>query len=162
MYFQLCGSTLGLFHRDKTRWERNGLQSCENSADPHRAPTSTPSNTFGMNWRADCEPGLIAQHRCLTSLMIARSNGRKSLDRKHTGTNAMLGQVYACLYICAHMVPATRILCLFPTFVVHIFKGSDVSLCHVSSQATVTDSGAENSRAVWVKPGLYDHGSGLD
>ena len=27
----------------------------------HRALTSTPSNTFGMNWNADCEPGLIAQ-----------------------------------------------------------------------------------------------------
>ena len=36
----------------------------------HRALTSTPSNTFGMNWNADCEPGLIAQHQCLTSLML--------------------------------------------------------------------------------------------
>ena len=26
-----------------------------------RALTSTPSNTFGMNWNADCEPGLNAQ-----------------------------------------------------------------------------------------------------
>ena len=25
----------------------------------HRALTSTPSNTFGMNWNAACEPGLI-------------------------------------------------------------------------------------------------------
>jgi hypothetical protein len=25
---------------------------------------SSPSNTFGMNWNADCEPGLIAQHQC--------------------------------------------------------------------------------------------------
>jgi hypothetical protein len=28
----------------------------------HRALTSTPSNTFGINWNTDCEPGLIAQH----------------------------------------------------------------------------------------------------
>ena len=32
--------------------------------------TSTPSITFGMNWNADCEPGLIAQHQCPTSLML--------------------------------------------------------------------------------------------
>ena len=25
------------------------------------AQTSTPSNTFGMNWNANCEPGLIAR-----------------------------------------------------------------------------------------------------
>ena len=30
----------------------------------HRALTSTPSNTFGMTWYTDCEPGLIAQHQC--------------------------------------------------------------------------------------------------
>ena len=38
--------------------------------DWHRALTSTPSNTFGVNWNADCEPSLIAQHQCLTSLML--------------------------------------------------------------------------------------------
>jgi hypothetical protein len=36
----------------------------------HRALTSIPSNIFGMNWNADCEPGLIAQHPCRTSLML--------------------------------------------------------------------------------------------
>ena len=36
----------------------------------HRALTSTPSNTFGMNWNADCEPDLIAQHQCPTSRMF--------------------------------------------------------------------------------------------
>ena len=36
----------------------------------HRALPSTPSNTFGINWNADCEPGLIAQHQCPTSLML--------------------------------------------------------------------------------------------
>ena len=33
----------------------------------HRALISTPSNTFEINWNADCEPGLIAQHQCPTS-----------------------------------------------------------------------------------------------
>jgi hypothetical protein len=40
--------------------------------------TSTPSNTFGMNWNADCEPGLIAQHQCPTSIMLLWLNGSKS------------------------------------------------------------------------------------
>ena len=33
----------------------------------HRALISTQSNIFGMNWNADCDPGLIAQHQCLTA-----------------------------------------------------------------------------------------------
>jgi hypothetical protein len=37
----------------------------------HRALTSTSSNTFGMNWNADCEPGLIAQHQCLMQVPAA-------------------------------------------------------------------------------------------
>jgi hypothetical protein len=47
----------------------------------HRALTSTPSNTFGMNWNPDCEPGLIAQHHCPTSLMLLWLNGSKSPQR---------------------------------------------------------------------------------
>ena len=43
----------------------------------HRALTTTPSNTFRMNWNADCEPGLITQHQCLTSLMLLWLNGSK-------------------------------------------------------------------------------------
>ena len=31
-------------------------------------PAQSPD--FGMNWNADYEPGLIAQHQCLTSLMF--------------------------------------------------------------------------------------------
>jgi hypothetical protein len=34
------------------------------------AQTSTSSNTFGMNWNANCETGLITQHQCPTSLML--------------------------------------------------------------------------------------------
>ena len=47
----------------------------------HRALTSTPSNTFGMNWDVDCELGLIAQHQCPTSLMLLWLNGSKSLQQ---------------------------------------------------------------------------------
>lgn len=32
---------------------------------PQRALTSTPFNTFGMNWNTDCELNLIAQYQCL-------------------------------------------------------------------------------------------------
>ena len=39
----------------------------------HGALTSTPSNTFGMNWNADCEPDIIAQHQLpdLTNALVA-------------------------------------------------------------------------------------------
>jgi hypothetical protein len=36
----------------------------------HIALTSTPSKTFGMNCNADCEPGLISQHLCPSSLLL--------------------------------------------------------------------------------------------
>jgi hypothetical protein len=50
---------------------RNGLSRSvwNNLTGLYRALTSTPSNTFGMNWKAYCEPGLIAPHQCLTSLI---------------------------------------------------------------------------------------------
>ena len=40
---------------------RNGLLRLvwKNLTGLHRGLTSTPSNTFGMNWNTDCEPGLI-------------------------------------------------------------------------------------------------------
>ena len=34
------------------------------------AQSPTPSNTFGMNRNADYKLGLVAQHQCLTSLML--------------------------------------------------------------------------------------------
>jgi hypothetical protein len=51
---------------------RNGLSRSvwKNLTDLHRALTFNPLNTFGMNWNADSEPGLIAQHQCTTSLML--------------------------------------------------------------------------------------------
>ena len=50
----------------------------KNLTSLHRALTSTPSYTFGMNWNADSEPGLIAHHQCPTSLMLLWLNGSKS------------------------------------------------------------------------------------
>ena len=60
---------------------RNGLSRWvwQDLTGLHRSLTSTPSNTFGMNLNADCEPGLIAQHQCLTSpLLFWWLNGSKS------------------------------------------------------------------------------------
>ena len=46
---------------------------------PAQSPDlKTPSNTFGMNWNADCEPDLITQRQCPTSLMLLWLNGSKS------------------------------------------------------------------------------------
>jgi hypothetical protein len=55
---------------------RNGLLRLvwKNLTGLHRALTSTPSNTFGMSWNADWEPGLIAQHQRgpnLTNVLVA-------------------------------------------------------------------------------------------
>ena len=45
----------------------------ENMTGMHRALTSTPSNTFEINWNTDCEPGLITQHQLpdLTNALVA-------------------------------------------------------------------------------------------
>lgn len=40
--------------------------------------SSAPSNTFGMNWDADCEPGLFIQHRSSTLPVLFWVNGSKS------------------------------------------------------------------------------------
>ena len=39
---------------------------------------STSLNTFGMNWNADCEPGVISQHQYPTSIKLLWLNGSKS------------------------------------------------------------------------------------
>ena len=44
----------------------------------HRALTSTPSNTFRMNWNVDYDPGLIAQRQCPTSRMLFWLTASKS------------------------------------------------------------------------------------
>jgi hypothetical protein len=61
----------------KTRFIQNGLSESvsKNLTGLHRTLSSTPSNTFGMNWNADCEPGVIAKHQCPTSLMLSWLNG---------------------------------------------------------------------------------------
>ena len=93
--FQLCNNHLGkavscysmtMPPCTKRGPYRNGLSRSmwKNLTGLHRALTSTPSNTFGspihrhkcvksnggMNWNGDCEPGLIVQHQCTTSLML--------------------------------------------------------------------------------------------
>jgi hypothetical protein len=62
---------------------RNGLSRSvwTNLTGLHRALTSPPSNTFVMNWNANCEPGLMAQHQCRTSLMLLWLNGSKSTQQ---------------------------------------------------------------------------------
>ena len=54
----------------------------ENLTGLHRALTSTPLNTFRMNWSADCEPGLIAQHQCPTLLMLLELTGSNSPQQR--------------------------------------------------------------------------------
>ena len=73
--WQQFGEGPFLFQHDnapctKRGLNRNGLLRLvwKNLTGLHRALTSTTSNTFRMNCNADCEPGLITQHQCLTSL----------------------------------------------------------------------------------------------
>ena len=48
---------------------------------PAQSPDLNPTNTFGMNWNADCELDIIAQHLCPTSQMLLWLNGSKSLQQ---------------------------------------------------------------------------------
>ena len=68
----VIGKALSCFSMTMQGPYRNGLSRLvwKNLTDLHRALTSTPSSTFGMNWNADCKPGLIDQHQCPTSLML--------------------------------------------------------------------------------------------
>ena len=90
--FQLCGNSLGkalscfsmtMPPCTKRGPHRNGLSRLvwKNLIGLHRALISTPLNTFGMNWNADCEPDLIAQNQCPTSQTLLRLNGSKSLQQ---------------------------------------------------------------------------------
>ncbi len=60
---------LAIISAQKTVWQ--GLSGRSFQASHYqvqcKALTSTPSNTFGLNWNRDCEPGLLIQHQCLTS-----------------------------------------------------------------------------------------------
>ena len=87
--FQLCSNSLGkalscfsliMPPCTKRGPYRNGLSRSvwKNLTGLHRALTSSPLNTFGMNWNANCEPCLIAQHQSPTSLMLFWLNGSKS------------------------------------------------------------------------------------
>ncbi len=62
-------------------------------------PTSAAHNTFGMNWNANFEPGLITHNQWLTSLMLWWLNGSKSLQsgskimRRYTSVRAMYSDI---------------------------------------------------------------------
>ena len=43
------------------------------------------SKTFGMSWSAICEPDLIVQYQCLTSLMLLWQNGSRKPSQKSRG-----------------------------------------------------------------------------
>ena len=91
-FFQLCGNSLekalSCFSMTMPRVQSEvhteivlSRSVLKNWTGLHRALTSTPSNTFGINWNADCEPGLITQHQCSTSLMLLWLNGSKSTQQ---------------------------------------------------------------------------------
>ena len=80
------------------------------SSGLHRALTSTPLNTFGMNWNVDCKPGLLTQYQCLTSRILFRLNAHK-FRLTHTKScgkpSHKSGSCYSCkkwgqLHISAH------------------------------------------------------------
>lgn len=55
VFFKCCSSVLVKCPVSAWQWHLSGL---------HRARvTSTPSSIFWMNWKTDCESGLIAQHQ---------------------------------------------------------------------------------------------------
>ena len=69
---------LSCFEHLTVRFGVSSVDSLRTVWDHHRTLTTTPSNTFGINWNADDEPGLIAQHQCLNSLMLLWMNGCNS------------------------------------------------------------------------------------
>ncbi len=97
--------------------------------DLHRALTSTPSNTLGMNWNANCEPGLITQHQCWISLMLLWLNGSQSLQPgskiwwKPEEWRLLQQQInvfavtcsaitYRCMFACLHSFGLVLCVCL--------------------------------------------------
>jgi hypothetical protein len=44
-----------------------------------QSPDLNPIDTIEMNWMADSEPGLIAQHQCLTALMALAAEWKQVL-----------------------------------------------------------------------------------
>lgn len=59
--------------------------------------TATLMNTFGMNWNADCVPGLLERHQRLTSLMLLWQNGNKSTQPcSKISSSQKSGGCYGC------------------------------------------------------------------
>jgi hypothetical protein len=98
--FRICGNSFGegpfLFQNDnappctKRGLYRKGLSRLvwKNLTGLHIALTSTLLNTFWLNWNADCEPGLIAQHQCPTSLMLLWLNRIEASARSNVLTSS--------------------------------------------------------------------------
>ena len=86
--WQQCGKGPFLFKHDNAPVHKvRSIQKwvveigVEELDSPAQSPDLNPIDTFGMNWNADCEPGLITQHQCPNSLMLLWLNGSKSLQQ---------------------------------------------------------------------------------
>uniref|UniRef100_A0A8C7DIZ8 Aquaporin 8a, tandem duplicate 2 n=1 Tax=Oncorhynchus kisutch TaxID=8019 RepID=A0A8C7DIZ8_ONCKI len=60
-----------------------------------------------MNWNADCEPGLIAQHLCPTSLMLLWLNGSKSPQQMFQDLpclSEVVGTMFFVFIVCVSVI----------------------------------------------------------
>lgn len=75
---QSCSSMIKLLCTKWAPW-RHGLPNFEwnKSSGLNKAMTSSPVNTFEMNWNSDCAEGLLALHRWLNLLMLLWMTGQK-------------------------------------------------------------------------------------
>ncbi len=131
MCFQLCGNSLCLalscfnttillctkpFHKERVFpvWcGRTWLA----------AQSLGPSNTFEINWNANCEPELITHHQCWASLMLLRLNGSRTLTRS-CGKSSQKG---GCCY-------SSRLMLLVLKWNVHVFGMECVHLHFVRAK----------------------------
>ncbi len=103
--FQLCGNSLWkAFSISAWLWPSaqskiHGWMSLvwKNLSCSHRVLTSTPSNTFGMNWNKDCTSGLLIQHQCLNSQMLYWMNVQKFHSKILCKSSQNSGIYYNCI-----------------------------------------------------------------
>lgn len=73
--------------------------------------TTTPSNTFGMKWNANCEPDLIIQHQQIKILTVFPKNKRHNACAKFLSCQGY-GHVSSC-FPCVSCVPLSVVcVCL--------------------------------------------------
>lgn len=90
----------------------------KNLSGLHGALTLVPSSTSGTNWKANCDPGIVDQHQCPTSLMLLWLYGSKY---QHPCSNLVWGraegglsQKIGCCYTFGLVVKTyTHNLCAF-------------------------------------------------